>query len=87
MTLCLIRGAQSDTLNLYYLLPGLLNENLTTMRKKCRINLCNKQVSVAWFIGDHLLLRDFGPYGIIYMTMCVVIIVDMEMLLSFLGLM
>jgi hypothetical protein len=23
---------------------------------------------VGWLVGDHLLLRDFGPYGIIFMT-------------------
>jgi hypothetical protein len=25
----------------------------------------NKQVLVAWLVGDNLLLRNFGPYGII----------------------
>jgi hypothetical protein len=24
-------------------------------------------------VGVHLLLRDFGPYGIIFMTMCVLV--------------
>jgi hypothetical protein len=30
----------------------------------------NKQVMVAWLVGDHLLLGDFGPYGIIFMSVC-----------------
>jgi hypothetical protein len=33
--------------------------------------LYSRQVLVGWLIGDHLLLRAFGPYGIIFMTMCV----------------
>jgi hypothetical protein len=28
-------------------------------------------ISKCWLVGDNLLLRDFGPYGIIFMTMCV----------------
>jgi hypothetical protein len=32
-------------------------------------------------VGDHLLLRDFAPYGMIFMNMCVVITVVMAMLL------
>jgi hypothetical protein len=28
---------------------------------------------VAWFVGYHLLVRDFGPYRIIFMNVCVVI--------------
>jgi hypothetical protein len=39
------------------------------------------QVLVAWLIGDHLLLRDLGPYGIIFMNVHVVITVAMVMLL------
>jgi hypothetical protein len=38
-------------------------------------------VLVAWFVGDHLLFWDFGPYGIIYMNVCVVITVVMVKLL------
>jgi hypothetical protein len=38
-------------------------------------------VLVAWLVGYHLLLRDFGPCGIIFMNVCVVISVDMVMLL------
>jgi hypothetical protein len=30
-----------------------------------KIYLYNKQVFVAWLVGDYLLLRDFGPNGII----------------------
>jgi hypothetical protein len=32
-------------------------------------------------VGDHLLFWDFGPYGIIYMNVCVVLIVAIMMLL------
>jgi hypothetical protein len=32
-------------------------------------------------VGDYLLLRDFGSYGIIIMNVCVVITVAMVMLL------
>jgi hypothetical protein len=27
-------------------------------------------LSVCWFVGDNLLLRDIGRYGIIFMTVC-----------------
>jgi hypothetical protein len=40
------------------------------------IYLYDKEV----LVGDHLLLRDFGPYGIIFMNVCVVITVAMVML-------
>jgi hypothetical protein len=37
--------------------------------------LYNKQMLVGslvgWLVGDHLLLRDFGLYWIIFTTMCV----------------
>jgi hypothetical protein len=36
-------------------------------------------------VGDHSLLRDFGPYGIIFMNVYVVITVVMVMLLGVLG--
>jgi hypothetical protein len=29
---------------------------------------------VALFVGDHLLLRDFGPYGVIFMNVCAVVV-------------
>jgi hypothetical protein len=35
----------------------------------------------AWLVGEHLLLRDFGPYRIIFMNMCVIADVIMVMLL------
>jgi hypothetical protein len=35
--------------------------------------------------GDHLLLRDFGPNGIIVMNVCVVVTVSIVMLLRDLG--
>jgi hypothetical protein len=31
--------------------------------------LYNKLVA-GWLVSDHLMLRDFGPYGIIYMNVC-----------------
>jgi hypothetical protein len=36
-------------------------------------NIYNKQVLVSSLIGwlfNHLLLKDFGPYGIIFMAVC-----------------
>jgi hypothetical protein len=36
-------------------------------------------------VGDHLLLRDSGPYGIIFMNACVVITVAMVMMLRDFG--
>jgi hypothetical protein len=42
-------------------------------------NITNQHVSVyimrkcwlvAWLVGNHLLFRDFGPYGIIFMNVC-----------------
>jgi hypothetical protein len=36
-------------------------------------------------VGDHLLLIDFGPYGIIFLNMCVVTTVAMVMLLRDFG--
>jgi uncharacterized YccA/Bax inhibitor family protein len=37
-------------------------------------------------VGDILLLRDFGPYGIIFINVCVVTTVAMVMLLRDFGL-
>jgi hypothetical protein len=34
------------------------------------ICLYNNQVLEVWLVGDQLLLRDFGPYGIIFMNVC-----------------
>jgi hypothetical protein len=45
------------------------------------ICLYSKQVLVA----DHWLLREFGPYGIIFMNVCVVMTVVMAMLLRNFG--
>jgi hypothetical protein len=55
--------------------------------------LHNKHILVGWLVGwfvgwlvrDHLLLRDFGSYAIIFMNVCVVIIVAMVMLLRYSG--
>jgi uncharacterized membrane protein (DUF441 family) len=33
-----------------------------------------KQVLVAWLVGDHLLLRDFGLPGMIFMNVYVITI-------------
>jgi hypothetical protein len=48
-------------------------ESCVTVRAKtvtvrtCFINnLCNRQGLVGWLVGDYLLLRNFGPYGIYY---------------------
>jgi uncharacterized YccA/Bax inhibitor family protein len=38
---------------------------------------------VAWLVGEHLLLRDFGPCGIIFMNACVVITIAMVMMKGF----
>jgi hypothetical protein len=35
---------------------------------------------VGLSVGDHLLLRDFGPYVIIFMNVCVVLTLAMAML-------
>jgi uncharacterized YccA/Bax inhibitor family protein len=40
---------------------------------------------MCWLVGDHLMLRDFGPYGIIFINVCVVITVTMLILLSDVG--
>jgi hypothetical protein len=37
--------------------------------------------SVCMLVGDHLLLRDFGPYVMILTNVCVVITVAMALLL------
>jgi hypothetical protein len=38
-------------------------------------------IGKCWLVGEHLLLMDFRPYGIIFMNVCVVITVAMVMLL------
>jgi hypothetical protein len=45
------------------------------------ISIKSKCWLVGWLDGDYLLLRDFGPYEIIFMNVCVVITVTMVMLL------
>jgi hypothetical protein len=40
---------------------------------------------VAWLVGDHLMLRDFCPYVIIFMNVRVVITVAVVMLLRDFG--
>jgi hypothetical protein len=34
---------------------------------------------LAWLVGGHLLLKDFGPYERIFMNICVVITFSMAM--------
>jgi hypothetical protein len=53
------------------------------------IYLHKRQVLVSSFAGwlvDHLVLRNFGPYGVIFMNVCVVINVAVVMLLRDSGL-
>jgi hypothetical protein len=45
------------------------------------IYIIGKHYFEAWLVGDRLLLRDFGPYGIMFMKLCVVITVGMANLL------
>jgi hypothetical protein len=40
---------------------------------------------VAWFLGEHLLLKDFEPYVIIFMNVGVVITVAIVKLLRDFG--
>jgi hypothetical protein len=44
--------------------------------------LRNKKVLVCSLVGDHLLLRGFGPYGMIFMNLCTAITVAMVTLLK-----
>jgi hypothetical protein len=42
--------------------------------------------NIGWLVGDNLLLlRNFGPYGIIFMNVCVLRAVAMVMLLKDFG--
>lgn len=43
------------------------------------IGLCNKQ---RCLLGDHVLLRDFGPYVIVFMNARLLLTVAMVMLLK-----
>jgi hypothetical protein len=47
--------------------------------------IISKFLLVACLVGDYLLLRDIGPYIIIFINMRVVITVTMEMLLRDFG--
>jgi hypothetical protein len=40
---------------------------------------------VGWLVGDYSLSSDFGPYGIIFMNVCLVITVSTVMLLRDFG--
>jgi uncharacterized YccA/Bax inhibitor family protein len=50
-----------------------------------KIYLYNKLCWLLAWLVDYLLLRDFGPYGIIFMNVCVVITVAIVMLLRDFG--
>lgn len=41
------------------------------------IYLYNKQAYAGWLIGNHLLLRDLGPYGTLFTNVYIVITVAM----------
>jgi hypothetical protein len=51
--------------------------NTTTDRYRCinllEIILSTNLARVAWLVGDHLVLRDFGPHGVTFMHWCVVL--------------
>lgn len=53
------------------------------------ICLYNEQLLVSslvgWLLGYHLLLLDFGPYGITFMNVYIVMTVAMVMLLMYFG--
>jgi hypothetical protein len=40
---------------------------------------------VGWLVCNHLLLRDFGPYGIISMNVCVITVAMVLLLRDFGG--
>jgi hypothetical protein len=39
----------------------------------------------GWLVGNNFLLGDFGPYGVTFINVCVVIAFDMVMLLRDFG--
>jgi hypothetical protein len=62
-------------------LPFILVIPSIGMDLKVFIHFFSKESSVASLVGDHLLLRNFEPYGIIFMNVCVATTVAVEMLL------
>jgi hypothetical protein len=48
--------------------------------------LYDKQVLVAWLVADHLLLRDFVPYEITFIIVCLLISIYSSFLTSNAGL-
>jgi hypothetical protein len=51
--------------------PGLVQPNPKYYRQSISVlyvHVYNKQVLGAWFVGDYFLLRDFGPYGKIFVN-------------------
>jgi hypothetical protein len=52
--------------------PFKLPSYLKVLQHICTyICLCNRLVLVGKLIGDHLLLKDFWPYGLVF-TLCVI---------------
>jgi hypothetical protein len=45
-----------------------------------------KRCLVAWLVDENLLVKDFGPYGIILKNICVFITVAVVMLFTNFGL-
>jgi hypothetical protein len=43
-------------------------------------------ILVGWLVGNHSLATDFGPYGTVFMNVCVVITIAVVMLLQNFGL-
>jgi hypothetical protein len=72
------------------MVPVVVSDGTNVQRNKIRkyIQHClrSTQVLVGWLVSDHLLLRNFGPYGI-FMYVRVLITVVMAMLLVGLGFM
>jgi hypothetical protein len=42
-------------------------------------------IRACWLVGNYLLLSDFGPYGVIFMNVCVIVMVAMAMWLGVFG--
>jgi hypothetical protein len=59
---------------------------MLNIRKKCKLtgkvgNITSSIyiINKSWLVGGHMVIRDFGPYGIIIMNVCLVITVGMIM--------
>lgn len=47
--------------------------NLSKQHNEISVYLYNRQVMVVGWVGGHLLLGDLGPYGIAFMTTCLLL--------------